>query len=100
MPRKHSSLTILASLLSLCLVAVVFADTLKLKDGSTLDNVKVIPQGEKYWVKLADGSSRMVAKTEVVTWTKGNTSAAPAPALPAPAGANKSSVSATPNSAT
>src|SRR5438105_1128974 len=70
----------------LCLVvfsAVLCADTLTLKDGSTVDG-KVIQQGEKYWVKLADGTTKYVAKSEVTNWTKAE--AGKAPAVSAPVG--------------
>jgi S1-C subfamily serine protease len=103
MPRKYSLATIGAALVLLALSVVVYADTLKLKDGTTLENAKVIPQGEKYWVKLADGTSRMIAKTDVESWTKGAAAVAPTPPAPAESSASaigKSPGTATPNSAT
>jgi tetratricopeptide (TPR) repeat protein len=71
------------ALASLMLSAAVFADTLTLTDGSTLEG-KVVPQGEKYWIKDAAGQSRFIPKSQVKSWTKGSATAAPArPASPA-----------------
>jgi S1-C subfamily serine protease len=47
------------------------ADTLQLKDGTTLEG-KVIPQGDRYWIKPSDGESRMIAKADVTQWTHGD----------------------------
>ena len=55
------------------------ADTLKLKDGTSVQG-RVIDQGEKYWVKEADGTSKLVDKDQVQTWTKGDADATPTPA--------------------
>jgi len=41
------------------LTPFVLADTLKLNDGTKIDG-HVIPQGDKYWVKLADGTSKTI----------------------------------------
>src|SRR5437762_8607648 len=64
-----------------CLFTLVsLADTLKLKDGSTIEG-RVIQQGDRYWVKLADGSTKYIAKDQVLTWTK---SSAPGAAAGSP----------------
>lgn len=73
---KHVALVAFC-LLVVCSV-VLLADTLTLKDGTVLEG-KVIPQGEKYWIKLADGSTRLVNKTDVKSWDKGDAKPTPAP---------------------
>ena len=86
MSRTHaySLVRVGAALLCLALAAIVYADTLKLKDGTTIEKAKVIPQGDTYWVKLADGTTKIVKKTDVLTWTKGDGGAtgAATPAAP------------------
>src|SRR5438874_4892699 len=83
-----------------CLFTLVsLADTLKLKDGSTIEG-RVIQQGDRYWVKLADGSTKYIAKDQVVTWTKssapGATGAPGAMTPPAVAGAATKAAAAAP----
>src|SRR4051812_20953032 len=51
------------------LISAAAADTLTLKDGTTVEG-KVIPQGNRYWVKLADNTTRYINKDDVSTWTK------------------------------
>ena len=63
---------------------IVIGDTLRLKDGTKLEG-RVIPQGENYWIKLADGSSKTVAVSDVTQWIRGDgAAAAPAGAAAAP----------------
>ena len=62
--------------LLICTVAVL-ADTLTLKDGTVLQG-KVQEVGDKYWIKLADGGTKMVAKSEVTKFERGD-AAAPRP---------------------
>jgi S1-C subfamily serine protease len=50
-----------------------YADTLTLKDGSTLAG-RVVPQGDRYWVKLESGETKLIPKIDVITWNR-----APAP---------------------
>jgi hypothetical protein len=76
---RHSQLFVLlvAVLTLVCVInSAAHADTLKLKDGSTVEG-RVIPQGTSYWVKLADGTTKLIPKDQVVSITKGDT---PAPA--------------------
>jgi S1-C subfamily serine protease len=78
--RRHIGLVVL---LLLCLVLSARGDTLKLKDGKTLEG-RVIPQGEKYWIKTTMGETKIVNKSEVVSFTRGGVK----PATPAtPTGA-------------
>jgi len=84
--------------LCLALCAIVLGDTLKLKDGTKLEG-KVIPKGDNYWIKLADGSTRTVAKSQVLAYEKYATGApvAPAPAAtPIASATNKPASPATP----
>jgi len=57
------------------------ADSLVLKDGTTLEG-RVIEQGDQYWIKLADGTTRLIPKANVKTHTRGD---APPPAAQPPA---------------
>ncbi|HEX8522416.1 MAG TPA: trypsin-like peptidase domain-containing protein [Tepidisphaeraceae bacterium] len=77
---KHGSMV--ATAIVLFLSGLVWADTLTLSDGSTLEG-KVLQQGDKYWIKLSSGESRTVAKSQVTSWNKGDAAAA------APAGGTK-----------
>jgi S1-C subfamily serine protease len=64
------------SLLVLLLMSVtlaIYADTLKLKDGSSIEATRVLDQGSKYWVKLADGTTQTINKTDVKEWVKATT---------------------------
>src|SRR3954462_4013856 len=53
------------------------ADTLHLKDGSTVEG-RVIDQGAAYWIKPANGASRSIPKDQVTSWEK-EKSGAPSP---------------------
>jgi len=75
---RHVTLGILC--VALCAI-VVFGDTLKLKDGTKLEG-KVIPQGDKYWIKTADGQTRTIARDQVLSYEKGTPAAPAAPAAP------------------
>lgn len=91
--RSFTFAVLCASLLLLS--ASAQADKITLKDGTVLDGV-AIKQGDKYWVKTADGQTRMIdAATVVSVGRGGETTPTPAtgtgtgtlPAMPA-AGAN------------
>ena len=56
-------------MLVLLFASAAIADTLVLTDGTTLEG-RVVPQGEKYWIKLATGESKMIAKSQVKAWNK------------------------------
>src|SRR5256885_16969501 len=67
-------------LIVLCLgliVSVAPGDTLTMKDGTKVEG-RVIPQGDRYWVKLPDGSTKYIDKDKVASLTKGDSPAAPA----------------------
>jgi tetratricopeptide (TPR) repeat protein len=49
----------------------VLADTLRLKDGTVLEG-KVIEQPDRYWIKLADGTSKTVLKKDVASLERGD----------------------------
>jgi len=51
------------------LAGMVCADTLVLNDGTKLEG-RVVPQGEKYWIKLASGESKIIYKSQVKSWEK------------------------------
>ena len=53
------------------LLTVALADTLTLKDGTKVQG-KVISQGDRYWVKLPDGGTRYVDKSDVTNLEKGD----------------------------
>jgi hypothetical protein len=55
--------------LAVCTVCVL-ADTLRLKDGTVLEG-KVIEQPDRYWIKLADGTSKTVLKKDVLKLERG-----------------------------
>src|SRR5690349_12406681 len=57
--------------LAVCTVCVL-ADTLRLKDGSVLEG-KVIEQPDRYWIKLADGTTKTVLKKDVLSLERGDT---------------------------
>src|SRR5256885_10765537 len=72
-------------LIVLCLgliVSVAPGDTLTMKDGTKVEG-RVIPQGERDWVKLPDGSTKYIDKDKVAGLTKGDSPTAPS----TPAGA-------------
>jgi S1-C subfamily serine protease len=68
-------------------VAVVRADRITLNNGTVLEG-KTIPQGDGYWIKLADGSTQIVPKSDIKTIQRGaaapSDSASPSPSSPAP----------------
>ena len=76
---------LLATVCLLVCTLCVVADTLRLKNGTVLEG-RVIEQGDKYWIKLSDGSSRIVPKNEVLAWDKGDAKAKPATPPPAAGG--------------
>ena len=52
------------AILVFTLFAPAWASKLILKDGTTLEGT-VIPNGDEYWVKLSDGTTKTVAASEV-----------------------------------
>src|SRR5947208_2620279 len=58
------------------IVSVAPGDTLTMKDGSKVEG-RVIPQGDRYWVKLPDGSTKYIDKSQVASLTKGDSPVAP-----------------------
>jgi S1-C subfamily serine protease len=66
----------------ICALCVV-ADTLRLKDGTVLEG-KVIEQGDRYWIKLATGESKLIPKRDVQSFERGDArpGAANPPAVP------------------
>ncbi len=76
-------ITFFAFAVLLLVSGLILADTLTLTDGTTLDGT-VVPQGDKYWIKLSAGGSKMIPKSSVTSWVKSApTAAAPAGKLPA-----------------
>jgi hypothetical protein len=66
-------------LIVLCLgsiVSIAPGDTLTMKDGTKVEG-RVIPQGDRYWIKLPDGSTKYIDKDKVASLTKGDSPAAP-----------------------
>src|SRR5689334_14270329 len=83
-------------LLLLFFASVALGDVVTLNDGTKLEG-RVVPQGEKYWIKLTSGETKIVLKSDVASITKGAASAAPtvaptpaAPTVSAPGGASPS----------
>ncbi len=83
-------------LLLLFLAGLALGDVITLNDGTRLEG-RVVPQGEKYWIKLTSGETKIVLKSDVASITKGAASAAPtvaptpaAPTVSAPAAASPS----------
>src|SRR5438105_3759552 len=67
-------------LVMLCIgsiISVAPGDTLTMKDGTKMEG-RVIPQGDRYWVKLPDGSTKYIDKDKVASLTKGDSPVAPA----------------------
>jgi len=72
------ALAALSAVLVIALVAMpALADTLRLKDGTTVEG-RVIDQGSAYWIKPATGASRTIPKDQVTAWEK-EKSGAPSP---------------------
>jgi S1-C subfamily serine protease len=71
--RFMHKVTFVAAAVILMLAGIVRADTLTLTDGTTLEG-RVVPQGDKLWIKLTTGESRILPKSQVTNWLK---SAAP-----------------------
>src|SRR4051812_45474197 len=69
----------------LLLCTVGLADTLKLKDGTVLEG-KVQEVGDKYWIKLSSGETKLVNKADVVSKVIGDAKPVvpAAPAAPKP----------------
>jgi S1-C subfamily serine protease len=61
----------------------LWADTLKLKDGTHLDG-KVMDEGTSYWVKGSDGQTHTIPKDSVQDWVRSNAPANPAAASASP----------------
>lgn len=80
---------LLVVLVVLSATLAVYADTLKLKNGTVLEGT-VIPQGANYWIRLVSGESKSVKKSDVVEWVKGGSTAGTSNAS-APAGASGAS---------
>ena len=70
--------TVLAAVTVAGLTASARADTLKMKDGTSVTG-RVMDGGSTYWVKGADGQSKRVAKTDVQEWVKGDAAPAATP---------------------
>ncbi len=66
----------------------LWADTLKLKDGTSVAG-RVMDEGNTYWVKGADGQTHTVNKADVDQWIHGD---APAAAAATPADASAASL--------
>src|SRR5436190_22909324 len=82
---KRIYVALMALVCGLC-AAQLLADTLTMKDGTKVEG-RVIPQGERYWVKLPDGSTKYVDKAQVTSLTKGDVAVPSAPAVATGAGA-------------
>src|SRR5258706_6373756 len=70
---------------------LAWADQLILNDGTVVEGT-ILSQGEKYWVKGADGKSKLIPKSDVKKYVTGTpapaatgTPATPSAAPPAPA---------------
>ena len=63
---------VLLVLVLLSVTLAVYADTLKLNNGTSIECTTVLDQGSKYWVKMPDGTTRTVNKSEVKEWVKGS----------------------------
>lgn len=69
--------TIALAIVAVGLLSVlVLADTVKLKDGTTIEG-RVIDQGDKVWVKLSDGTTRIINKSEIASIVKGDAGSVP-----------------------
>src|SRR5207244_4091115 len=64
--------------------ANVRADQLQMNDGTVLEGT-ILSQGDKYWVKSADGTSKIVPASDVKKYVKGSISPAGPTATAAPA---------------
>jgi S1-C subfamily serine protease len=77
----------LSLLLVLVCTLTVLGDTLTMNDGTKLQG-RVIDQGDKYWLKDANGDTHLVDKSTVSNWTRGDAASTPAAggstAAPAP----------------
>ncbi|MBC8108442.1 MAG: trypsin-like peptidase domain-containing protein [Anaerolineae bacterium] len=69
----------------LLICTVGLADTLKLKDGTVLEG-KIQEAGDKYWIKLTNGETRIVSKADVAQRIVGDAKPS-APAAPVKPGA-------------
>src|SRR5271167_4707860 len=76
--------TIVGCILTLMLFAVSAASaaTLTLNDGSVLEGT-IIKTSDGYWVKQSDGSTKIVAKEDVQSYS-GDSDAGASPGSPAP----------------
>ncbi|HET6248925.1 MAG TPA: trypsin-like peptidase domain-containing protein [Tepidisphaeraceae bacterium] len=84
MMRKRSSIGFFALLLICVATATVaLGDKLVLKDGTVLEG-KVIKNSDQYWVKTADGDSRIVPATDVASYVKTPPPSAKPPTTPGP----------------
>src|SRR5690348_2278688 len=72
---------ILALLLVLTSSLIALGDRLVLKDGRVVEGT-VIKQGERYWVKSADGTTQYIPLTDVKSLQKGNGAPKPGDATP------------------
>ena len=68
-------LKLTSALVLLIIAAATLADSLIMKDGTTLEG-RVAEQGDRYWIKLTDGTSKFIPKSQVQTWNKANAAAA------------------------
>jgi S1-C subfamily serine protease len=71
-------------LLAILPPASVRADQLQMNDGSVLEGT-ILSQGDKYWVKSADGTSKIVPASDVKKYVKGSIAPAGPTATAAPA---------------
>ena len=67
--RRSISCGLLFALMLLVSGGIALADKLTLKDGTVLEGT-IIKQTDHYWVKTADGESRMVAVADVASFSK------------------------------
>jgi hypothetical protein len=59
------------ALFCLAVCTVGLADTLKLRDGTVLEG-RIQEVGDKYWIKLTSGGTRLINKSDVVSKTIGD----------------------------
>ena len=78
MPRSTVRLFALACVMAMSLWTIARADTLHLKDGTSITG-RVMDMGDKYWVKDADGVSHTIAKTDVNSVEKGDAAGSSVP---------------------
>jgi S1-C subfamily serine protease len=73
----------------LALVSLAPADVVHLKNGTSVEGA-VIKFGNQYRVKVADGTTKIINETDVISVTKGNSASSPGPAVTGSFNATKS----------